>query len=134
MIETFHEFTFEAAHQTPPHSGLHGHSFLVRIFLRGESHPEFGWTHNQYEVEPVVAMVRRDLDQRFLNDVPGLAVPSLENLARWIFERFTALLPGLHRVTIQRGMPGQVEGCTYAPWGFPQPDHGLAAPAPGRMA
>lgn len=115
MIETFREFTFEAAHQTPPYSGLHGHSFLVRIFLRGEPHPKFGWTHNMYDVEPVVDEVRRDLDQRYLNDIPGLQVPTLENVARWVWERMSPMLPGLHRVTIQRGQPGQVEGCTYGP-------------------
>ena len=117
MIETFREFTFEAAHQTPPHSGLHGHSFLVRIYMRGKPDPHFGWSHNQYEVEPVVDMVRRKLDQRYLNDVPGLSVPTLENVARWLWENFVTEVPGLHRVTVQRGQPGQVEGCTYAPPG-----------------
>jgi 6-pyruvoyltetrahydropterin/6-carboxytetrahydropterin synthase len=117
MIETFREFTFEAAHQTPPYSGLHGHSFLVRIFLRGEPHPQFGWSHNMFDVEPIVEAVRRDLDQRYLNDVPGLQVPTLENVARWLWERMSPMLPGLHRVTVQRGMPGMVEGCTYAPAG-----------------
>ena len=115
MIETFREFTFEAAHQTPPYSGLHGHSFLVRIFLRGEPDPHFGWSHNMYDVEPVVDAVRRDLDQRYLNDVPGLQVPTLENVARWLWDRMSPMLPGLHRVTVQRGTPGMVEGCTYAP-------------------
>ena len=60
MIETFREFTFEAAHQTPPYSGLHGHSFLVRIYLRGEPDPHFGWSHNQFDVDAVVAVVRKD--------------------------------------------------------------------------
>lgn len=117
MIETFREFTFEAAHQTPPYSGLHGHSFLVRLYMRGEPDPQFGWSHNQYEVEPIVDMVRRELDQRYLNDVPGLAVPTLENVACWLWNRFVPEIVGLHRVTVQRGQPGQVEGCTYAPPG-----------------
>ena len=117
MTETFREFTVEAAHQTPPYSGLHGHSFLIRIFLRGEPDPRFGWSHNLYEVDPVVEAVRGDLNDRYLNDVPGLEVPSLENLARWIWHRMAPDLPGLHRVTVQRGQPGQVEGCTYMPAG-----------------
>jgi 6-pyruvoyltetrahydropterin/6-carboxytetrahydropterin synthase len=117
MIETFREFTFEAAHQTPPYSGLHGHSFLVRIYMRGEPDPRFGWSHNQYDVEPVVEMVRREIDQRYLNDVPGLAVPTLENVTLWLWNRFAQKIAGLHRVTVQRGQPGQVEGCTYEPPG-----------------
>ncbi|TIM67488.1 MAG: 6-carboxytetrahydropterin synthase, partial [Mesorhizobium sp.] len=27
MVETYKEFTFEAAHQLQPFSGLHGHTF-----------------------------------------------------------------------------------------------------------
>ncbi len=41
MQETFREFSFEAAHQTPPFSTLHGHSFRVLVTLHGEFDPVF---------------------------------------------------------------------------------------------
>ena len=54
MLETFVEFTFEAAHQIPPYSGMHGHSFKVVVYLNGKPDPVFGWTHNLYDVEAAV--------------------------------------------------------------------------------
>src|SRR3712207_156377 len=90
MSETFCEFSFEAAHQTPPHSGLHGHSFLVRVTLKGPRHPVFGWSHNLHEVEPVIEQIRGELDHRYLNEIEGLSVPTLENVARWIWDRLGA--------------------------------------------
>ncbi len=114
MQQTFKEFTFEAAHQTPPYSGLHGHSFRVEVVLGGDSDPVFGWTHNLDEVEPVIEVVRRELDQRYLNEIEGLSVPTLENVARWIWHRLDNKLTGLERVTVRRGLAGHSEGCAYS--------------------
>lgn len=114
MQQTLKEFGFDAAHQTPPHSGLHGHSFRVEVVLTGTPDPVFGWTHNLNEVEPVIDAVRRELDQRYLNDIEGLSVPTLENLARWIWHRLDDRLEGLEHVTVRRGQPGMSEGCAYS--------------------
>ena len=114
MQETFKEFTFEAAHQTPPHSGLHGHSFRVEVVLTGERDPVFGWTHNLYEVAPKVEAVRQQLDHRYLNEIEGLETPTLENITRWIWTKLDADIPGVARVVVRRGSEGQVEGCTYS--------------------
>lgn len=113
MQETFLEFCFEAAHQTPPFSELHGHSFRVRLYLRGEPDPVFGWSHNLYEVEPVVGRLREQLDHKYLNDVEGLSVPTLENLTRWIWQRLDGAIAGVHRVEVSRGRDGSAEGCVY---------------------
>ncbi|SUE44995.1 6-pyruvoyl trahydropterin synthase family protein [Roseomonas gilardii] len=114
MIETLKEFTFEAAHQLPPFSGLHGHSFLVQVFLRGEPDPVYGWSHNLYEVEKVVEKVRLKVDHTYLNDIEGLEHPSLENVARWIWNQLAGDLDGLDRVMVRRGPDGLAEGCTYS--------------------
>lgn len=114
MIETLKEFTFEAAHQLPPFSGLHGHSFLVQVFLRGEPDPVYGWSHNLYEVEKVVEKVRLKVDHTYLNDIEGLKHPSLENVARWIWTQLANDLDGLDRVVVRRGPDGLAEGCTYS--------------------
>ena len=114
MHQTYKEFGFEAAHQTPPFSGLHGHSFLVKVFLTGTPDPVFGWTHNLLELEPVIDCVRSELDHRYLNDIEGLSVPTLENVARFIWQRMDSRVSGLERVEISRGQPGQSEGACYA--------------------
>lgn len=113
-METFKQFTFEAAHQTPPFSALHGHSFHVEIFMRGTPDPTFGWSHNLDEVEVVIDGVKKQIDHRYLNDIAGLEVPTLENVARWLWEKLDPALSGLDRVVIRRGFEGQMEGCSYA--------------------
>jgi 6-pyruvoyltetrahydropterin/6-carboxytetrahydropterin synthase len=112
ITETFKEFTFEAAHQIPPHSELHGHSFKVTVFLQGEPDPEFGWSHNLYDVETAIQQVKGELDHKYLNVIDGLQVPSLENVARWIFRQLDTRLDGVERVVVSRGFDGNVEGCT----------------------
>ena len=111
---TIKEFGFEAAHQTPPFAGLHGHSFRVEVALTGEPDPVFGWTHNLNDVEPVIADVRRELDHRYLNEIEGLAIPTLENVARWIWDRIEPRIAGLEHVMVRRGAPGDSEGCFYS--------------------
>lgn len=114
MIETLKEFTFEAAHQLPPFSGLHGHSFMVQVFMRGPADPVFGWSHNLYEVEKSIDKVRLRVDHTYLNDIPGLENPSLENVAKWLWQALGQEIQGLDRIVVRRGPDGQAEGCTYS--------------------
>jgi 6-pyruvoyltetrahydropterin/6-carboxytetrahydropterin synthase len=114
MLETFVEFTFEAAHQVPPYSGIHGHTFRVVLYMRGERDPVFGWSHNLYDIEEVIADTKKDLDNRYLNEIEGLEVPSLENVVVWLWGRLDARIPGLDRVSIARGMDGSQEGVVYS--------------------
>lgn len=113
MIETFREFTFEAAHQLPPFSGLHGHSFMVEVVVTGPSDVEFGWATSLIDIEPHIEALRQDLDHKYLNDIDGLEVPSLENVAAWIWRRLDRVVPGLDRVVVRRGVAGRGEGCTF---------------------
>jgi 6-pyruvoyltetrahydropterin/6-carboxytetrahydropterin synthase len=55
--------------------------------------------------------VRESLDHRMLNDIEGLAQPSLENLCLWIWDALSDPLPGLASVTVRRDSCGQA--CTY---------------------
>ena len=112
--ETFREFSFEAAHATPPYSGLHGHSFRVSVSLHGEPDPVFGWSHNLYEVDPVFEEVKSLVDHKYLNDVPGLETPTLENVTRWMWAQLDQRLAGVGKVTVRRGNDGQAEGCTVS--------------------
>jgi 6-pyruvoyltetrahydropterin/6-carboxytetrahydropterin synthase len=118
MIEIFKEFTFEAAHHLavnvrPGHaySRLHGHSFKVEVFLRGEPDPATGWVVDFADVEREVQAIRAELDHNYLNDIAGLELPTLENISRWIWQRLDGPLPGLDRIIVRRGSCG--EGCIY---------------------
>jgi 6-pyruvoyltetrahydropterin/6-carboxytetrahydropterin synthase len=97
---------------------MHGHTWTVRVCLSGEPDPVFGWSHNLYEVNAAFDEVRRQVDHKYLNDVEGLAYPTLENLARWLWTQLDSRLSGVDRVVLTRGSPGQMEGCVYA-----RPEH-----------
>ena len=51
----------------------------------------------------------RQLDHRYLNEVEGLANPTSENLARWIWDRLIDLLP-LSEVLVRETC---TSGCVY---------------------
>ncbi len=118
-IEIVKEFRFDAAHFLPtapeghPYRRLHGHSFRVEVALRGAPDPETGWIVDFGVIEAKLAGLRDRLDHRLLNEIDGLAVPTLERLAAWIYRELAQTLPGLARITIRRESGG--ESCTYLP-------------------
>jgi 6-pyruvoyltetrahydropterin/6-carboxytetrahydropterin synthase len=118
MIEIFKEFTFEAAHHLAanvdtehPYSQLHGHSFQVTAFFRGELDDHTGWIADFASLDAAIRPVRNLLDHHYLNDIEGLERPTLEVISHWIFERLRREAPSIHRVTVRRGSCG--EGCSY---------------------
>ena len=113
MIETYKEFVFEAAHQVPPHSTLHGHTFKVGVVFRGEPDPIYGWAENLDRVEADIETLRKRIDHSYLNDIDGLECPSLENVARWVWRHLEKDYPTLATVSVTRGSAGNAEGCTY---------------------
>lgn len=113
MLETFVEFTFEAAHQIPPFSTLHGHSFRAIVYMTGERDARYGWTHNLFDVQSALDDTKRRLHDAYLNEIEGLEVPSLENVAVWIWDQLDGVIPGLDRVVVRRGVDGVGEGCCY---------------------
>lgn len=123
MYEIFKEFTFEAAHHLAvnvaeghPYAKLHGHSFKVAVFLRGQPKEGKDWLCDFGEIDRRVGEIRAELDHNYLNDIDGLAVPTLENISRWIWQRLDSVLPGLDRVLVRRGSCG--EGCVYSARGL----------------
>lgn len=110
-------FGFDAAHQFGhfpgghPNRGVHGHSFLAEVAVRGEPDRESGFIVDLGELERACAEVRAALDHRMLNDVEGLGAPSLENLCLWIWQRLAPRYPSLSRVTVRRDSSGQC--CVY---------------------
>lgn len=116
-MELSYRFGFDAAHHFAHYPaghanhGMHGHSFVVQIAVRGEPEARTGFVVDFAELERACAQVRAALDHRVLNDIEGLATPSLENLCAWIWARLAPSLPTLARVSVRRESAGQA--CTY---------------------
>jgi 6-pyruvoyltetrahydropterin/6-carboxytetrahydropterin synthase len=100
------EVRFEAAHHLPhtPEGHkcrrLHGHSYRVEIHVTGPVDPETGWVCDFADLRQAFAPLHSQLDHRILNDIQGLANPTSEILASWIWERLAPTLPGLSAIVI----------------------------------
>jgi len=106
-MEISKEFGFEAAHRlpfTPPGHKchrLHGHSFKVEIVLRGALVEPQGWVRDFAEITDAFAPLHKLLDHQYLNEVEGLANPTSEVLAKWVWDRIKVALPDVARVTVR---------------------------------
>lgn len=114
-LEITQQFTFDAAHHLDAGAGenrrMHGHSFYVEVTLGGEPDLKTGFLRDFAEIKAALESVRELLDHRLLNEVEGLGMPTLENLARFIYARAKARLPEVTRVKIARPSYGQ--SCSY---------------------
>lgn len=116
FAEIFREFTFEAAHRLPfvpaDHkcARLHGHSYRVQIRVRGQVGRESGWVIDFADIKDAFSPLHVQLDHYYLNEIEGLENPTSENLARWIWERLVASLPGLYEVVVCETC---TSGCVY---------------------
>jgi len=115
-MEIFKDFTFESAHRLPnlpsTHkcSRLHGHTFQVRLYVKGQVTGEQGWLMDFADIESVFAPVLDQIDHRYLNEVEGLSNPTSEVIAIWIWDRLVSKLPGLSRVQV---MENCTSGCEF---------------------
>ena len=74
-------------------------------------------THAVFQKDVDFADLRRafqplfdQLDHHCLNDIEGLENPTSENLAKWIWDRLHAGLPGLSKIVVQETCNA---GCVY---------------------
>ena len=117
-IEIYKEFMFEAAHKLPyvPNGHkcgrLHGHSFLVRLYLSGDVDPKTGWLIDFGDVKNIFKPIYDQLDHYYLNDIKGLENPTSEVLAKWIWDKTHPLLPLLSKVEVKETCTA---GCIYTP-------------------
>ena len=115
MIEITQQFGFDAAHflegAGEANRRIHGHSFYAEVTLRGEPDLDKGWLRDFEEVNAVLTAIRDTLDHQFLNELEGLSLPTLENLARFIFIHAKEKMPEVCRVRLSRPSYGQ--SCQY---------------------
>jgi 6-pyruvoyltetrahydropterin/6-carboxytetrahydropterin synthase len=116
-MRIYKEFYFEAAHWLPsappghPNARVHGHSLRVRVAVDGEPDASTGLIMHFEDLDAVVANARDALDHRYLNEVEGLAQPTLERIAAWLWDRLHNRLPGLAEIQVSRDSCR--EGCIY---------------------
>ncbi|UXI68747.1 6-carboxytetrahydropterin synthase QueD [Tahibacter amnicola] len=115
-MDLFKVFQIEAAHRLPEvppgHkcARLHGHSFRIEIHVSGPVDPRAGWVMDFADIKQAFAPVFDALDHRYLNDIDGLANPTSENLAIWIWQQLKPALPLLSRVVVHETC---TSGCAY---------------------
>ena len=116
-MKIYKEFSFEAAHFLPsappghPNARVHGHSFRMRIAIDGEPNADTGVVMHFDDVDAALGDAREALDHRLLNNVEGLAQPTLERIAVWLWDRLHNRLPGLAEIEVARDSCH--EGCVY---------------------
>ena len=106
MITITKQFTFEAAHKLPYHSGvcrnLHGHHFILEIEVSGpiiQNGPETGMIMDFSNLKSIVKNKIIDkLDHHYLND--KFANPTSEVIVNWMTNELSVELPGLYRVRL----------------------------------
>jgi 6-pyruvoyltetrahydropterin/6-carboxytetrahydropterin synthase len=100
------DFTFEAA-QTLPNAPeghkcrqMHGHSFKVEVTVEGERDAKVGWFYDHADISRAMRPLLEKLDHGYLNEVPGLENPTIENMCAWFWERLAPLCPGLAEIVV----------------------------------
>jgi 6-pyruvoyltetrahydropterin/6-carboxytetrahydropterin synthase len=110
-------FSFEAAHFLPSFPEghkcrrMHGHSFKVDVVVEGPLDPARGYLVDYGDIKRAVAPLHDELDHRLLNDLPGLANPTSEMLAVWVWDRLHPVLPMLAEVIVHETCTSRCEYC-----------------------
>jgi 6-pyruvoyltetrahydropterin/6-carboxytetrahydropterin synthase len=121
MFTLTKEFRFEAAHKLPSHDGkcarLHGHSWKMRVVLAGDrlvtEGPKKGMLKDFGDVSAgVKPLLEQCLDHHYLNDTTGLEDPTSEELARWVFNKLSPVVPEMVAVEIDETC---TSSCRYEP-------------------
>lgn len=115
-MRIYKDFRFEAAHCLPAETGsvnsrIHGHSFRARVTIDGRVNPDTGYVFHFDALTQAIDDARETLDHRLLNEIEGLATPTLEHIAMWLWNRLQNRVPGLIEIEVARD--SCQEGCIY---------------------
>ncbi|MDP4073143.1 6-carboxytetrahydropterin synthase [Acidovorax sp. A1169] len=102
-------FFFDAAHtlrreiEAEGSRRIHGHTYHAEVSLRGPRDPATGMVLDLGLLRRGLEVVREQLDHHMLDEVPGLGIPTLENLCLFIVQALPAeLRPLVSRVRVWR--------------------------------
>ncbi len=115
-MEIYKDFKFEAAHRLPKVPDghkcgrVHGHSFVVRVFVVGDVGEDSGWIMDFGDIKKAFSPIFERLDHYYLNDIAGLENPTSDVLAVWIWDRLKPVLPELSKLEIKETC---TSGCVY---------------------
>lgn len=120
MHQLSQRFYFDAAHslnrasrpagEADSSKRIHGHTYWAELWLEGEPDVRTGMVVDLGLVRQHIEQLRTRLDHVFLDELPGLGVPTLENLCSYILGQLQAELPALVAVRVWRDSTG--DGCT----------------------
>ena len=105
-MQIFKSFTFDSAHFLPhvPEGHkcrrMHGHTYLLTVYLDGDLDERLGWVADFAEVKSVVKPLVEALDHRVLNDIEGLENPTCEHIAVWLWDKIKPKLPQLSKIKL----------------------------------
>jgi len=100
------DYTFDAAHSLPhlpvTHKchHLHGHTYGLRVTVKGEVDPALGWVQDYADISAAVDPLLKRLDHKFLDPILP-CVTTAENLAIWIYRELKPALPLLCSIEIK---------------------------------
>lgn len=111
-FEVCQRFYFDAAHrlqrkiETEGSRRIHGHTYHAEVAVRGPVDPATGMVMDIGLIRVEVAKVRELLDHHYLDEVPGLGIPTIENLCTFIEKTMRDNGLALSRVTVWRDAVG----------------------------
>lgn len=98
------EFHFSSSHiikdlcDGHPCGRLHGHNYIIKFFIKGEP-DKIGFVQDYNDLKPISKWIDDTLDHRHLNDIFDFN-PTVENMSKFIFEKFKKDFPKLHAITM----------------------------------
>lgn len=112
------EFHFSASHvlknlpEGHPCGRMHGHNYILRVFLTGEPDEKVGFVQDYKDLNPIKEYIDAMLDHRHLNDVFHWFNPTVENMSRYLFEMFKEQFPLLTAIEMSETPK---TNCRYEP-------------------
>lgn len=119
ILKLTQTFIFEAAHTLKGRyidvhakmqsENIHGHTYTASISVKGEPNQD-GMVKDFGHFKWAIDAIKLQLDHKFLDNVEGLGIPTMENLCLYIAKELKSI-EGLCEVTVERKSTG--DKCTY---------------------
>lgn len=107
-FEVSQRFYFDAAHrlhreiEIEGSRRIHGHTYMAEVAVCGAINKQTGMVMDIGLIRLEIAKVRESLDHHYLDEVPDLGIPTLENLCIYIHKAMQSNGLPLSRVSVWR--------------------------------